>query len=163
MDIYNHLCLTDVSVKADLTNTGPRSFKLHCLKPWGYVPSDPDTSVLHDTGARWPHQRHSHWYACPCHFRQADIMHMAFTSTISSRDVHCGSLIGSGAPGPDIKAGTQGGIAILSHRCCLHWSVGIATAVCRFSTQTTIFTTTSSRLRHYNLERYRLVTFHWKK
>ena len=50
MDIYSHLCLTDVSVKAALINTGPRSFKLHCLKPWGYVPSDPDTSALHHTG-----------------------------------------------------------------------------------------------------------------
>ena len=45
MDIYSHLCLTEVSVKTALINTGPRPFKLHCLKPWGYVPNDPDTST----------------------------------------------------------------------------------------------------------------------
>ena len=43
MDIYYHLCLTDVSVKTALINTGPRPFTLHCLKPWGYAPNDPDT------------------------------------------------------------------------------------------------------------------------
>ena len=47
MDIYSHLCLTEVSVKTALINTGPRPFKLHCLKPWGYmyVPNDLDTST----------------------------------------------------------------------------------------------------------------------
>ena len=48
MNIYSHLCVTDVSVKAALINTGPRPFKLHCLKPWGYVPGDPDTSARAD-------------------------------------------------------------------------------------------------------------------
>ena len=50
MDIYN-LCLADVSIKAALISTGPRPFKLHCLKPWDIIPSDPDTSTLHHTGA----------------------------------------------------------------------------------------------------------------
>ena len=45
MDIYSHLCLADVSVKTALITTGPRPFKLHCLKPWGCVPNDPDTST----------------------------------------------------------------------------------------------------------------------
>ena len=48
MDIYSHLCVTDVSVKATLINTGPHPFTLHCLKPWGYVPGDPDTSTSAD-------------------------------------------------------------------------------------------------------------------
>ena len=52
MDIYSHLCLTDESVRAALIATGPQPFKLHCAKPWGYVPSDPDTSTVHHTAAR---------------------------------------------------------------------------------------------------------------
>ena len=53
MDIYSHLCLTDESVRAALIATGPRPFKLHCAKPWGYVPNDPDTRyMLHHTAAR---------------------------------------------------------------------------------------------------------------
>ena len=39
MDIYSHLCLTDESVREDLIATGPRPFKLHCIRPWGYVTS----------------------------------------------------------------------------------------------------------------------------
>ena len=50
MDIYSHLCLTGESVRADLIATGP--FKLHCVTPWGYVRSGPDTSTLHHTAAR---------------------------------------------------------------------------------------------------------------
>ena len=52
LDIYSHFCLTDESVRAALIATGPRPFKLHCLKPWGCVPSDPDTITLHHTAAR---------------------------------------------------------------------------------------------------------------
>ena len=51
MDIYSHLCLMDESVRAALIANGPRPFKLDCVKPWGYVPSDPDTSTLHHTAA----------------------------------------------------------------------------------------------------------------
>ena len=43
VDICSHLCLTDVSFKTMLINTGPRPFTLHCMKPWGCVPNDPDT------------------------------------------------------------------------------------------------------------------------
>ena len=43
VDIYSHLCLTDVSFKTMLINTGRRPFTLHCMKPWGCVPNDPDT------------------------------------------------------------------------------------------------------------------------
>ena len=52
MDIYSHLCLTDESFRAALIATGPRPFKLHCAQPWGYVPNDPDTSMLHHNAAR---------------------------------------------------------------------------------------------------------------
>ena len=52
MDIYSKLCITDESLRAALIATGPRPFKLHCVKPWGYVPSDPDTSTLHHTAVR---------------------------------------------------------------------------------------------------------------
>ena len=45
MDIYSHLCLTDVSVETALIQSGPRPFKLHCAKPWGYIPNDPDTGL----------------------------------------------------------------------------------------------------------------------
>ena len=34
-DIYGHLCLTDVSVKKALVDTGPRPFIIHCSTPWG--------------------------------------------------------------------------------------------------------------------------------
>ena len=34
-DIYGHLCLTDVSVKKALVDTGPRPFVLNCSTPWG--------------------------------------------------------------------------------------------------------------------------------
>ena len=52
MDICSHLCLTDESVRTALIATGPRPFKLHRAKPWGYIPNDPDTSTLHHTAAR---------------------------------------------------------------------------------------------------------------
>ena len=42
VDIYSHLCLVDVAFKTMLINTGPRPFTLHCMKPWGCVPNDPD-------------------------------------------------------------------------------------------------------------------------
>ena len=51
IDIYSHLCLTDESIRASLIATGPRPFRLQCAQPWGYVPNDPDTSVLHHTAA----------------------------------------------------------------------------------------------------------------
>ena len=35
MDIYSHLCLTDVSFKTALIQSGPRPFTLHCCTPWG--------------------------------------------------------------------------------------------------------------------------------
>ena len=35
IDIYSHLCLTDVAVKTALVDTGPRSFSLWCSAPWG--------------------------------------------------------------------------------------------------------------------------------
>ena len=34
-EIYSHLCLTDVSVKTALVDTGPRPFVLQCSTPWG--------------------------------------------------------------------------------------------------------------------------------
>ena len=46
--IYSHLCLTDVSFKTMLINTGLRPFTLHCMKPWGCVPNDPDTCPRSD-------------------------------------------------------------------------------------------------------------------
>ena len=52
MDIYGHLCLTDESFRDALIATGPRPFRLQCAQPWGYVPSDPDTSVLHHLAVR---------------------------------------------------------------------------------------------------------------
>ena len=45
-------CLTDESFRAALIAAGPRPFKLHCAQPQGYVPNDPDTSMLHHTAAR---------------------------------------------------------------------------------------------------------------
>ena len=50
--IYSHLCMTDESFKAALIDTGPRPFRLQCAQPRGYVPIDPDTSVLHHTAPR---------------------------------------------------------------------------------------------------------------
>ena len=52
IDIYSHLCLTDESFRAALIATGPRPFRLQCAQPWGNVPNQPDTSVLHHTAAR---------------------------------------------------------------------------------------------------------------
>ena len=52
MDIYGHFCLTDESFRGALIATGPRPFRLQCAQPWGYVPNDPDTSVLHHLAAR---------------------------------------------------------------------------------------------------------------
>ena len=50
--IYSHLCLTDESFRASLMATGTRPFRLQCAQPWGYVPNDPDTSILHHTAVR---------------------------------------------------------------------------------------------------------------
>ena len=69
MDIYSHLCITDVSVKTALIQSGPRPFKLCCSKPWGYVPNDPDTSSC-AKHRQWNY----HWYSRACHNRQTDIM-----------------------------------------------------------------------------------------
>ena len=52
MDIYSHLGLIDESVRIALITTWPGPFKLRCMKQWGYVPSDPDTSMLYHTAAR---------------------------------------------------------------------------------------------------------------
>ena len=52
IDIYSHLCVTDESFKAALIDTGPRPFRLQSAQPWGYVPIDPDTSVLHHIAPR---------------------------------------------------------------------------------------------------------------
>ena len=49
MDIYIHLCLTDVSFKTALIQSGPRPFTLHCCTPWGNIPTDPDTGVRAQT------------------------------------------------------------------------------------------------------------------
>ena len=35
LEIYGHLCLTDVAVKTALVDTGPRPFSLRCSAPWG--------------------------------------------------------------------------------------------------------------------------------
>ena len=43
MDIYGHLCLTDMAFKTALIQSGPRPFTLHCSMPWGDMPSDGDT------------------------------------------------------------------------------------------------------------------------
>ena len=43
MDIYSHLCMTDVSFKTPLIQSGPRPFTLHCGTPWGDIPNEPDT------------------------------------------------------------------------------------------------------------------------
>ena len=46
MDIYSHLCLTDVSFKRALIQSGPRPFTLHCCTPWGDMPNEADTDSL---------------------------------------------------------------------------------------------------------------------
>ena len=38
VDIYNHLCMTDESLKAALIDTGPRPFSLQCAQPWVMYP-----------------------------------------------------------------------------------------------------------------------------
>ena len=35
IEIYSHLCLTDITVKTALLESGPRPFHLSCLPPWG--------------------------------------------------------------------------------------------------------------------------------
>ena len=35
LEIYSHLCLTDIAVKTALLESGPRPFSLSCLPPWG--------------------------------------------------------------------------------------------------------------------------------
>ena len=34
-EIYSHLCLSDMTVKTALIDTGPRPFCLQCSTPWG--------------------------------------------------------------------------------------------------------------------------------
>ena len=43
IDIYSHLCLTDMAFKTALIDTGPRPFTLHCSRLWGDIHSDSDT------------------------------------------------------------------------------------------------------------------------
>ena len=45
MDIYGHLCLTDMAFKTALIESGPQRFTLHCSRPWGDMPSDDDTDT----------------------------------------------------------------------------------------------------------------------
>ena len=45
MDIYSHLCLTDVSFKTALIQSGPRPFTLNCCTTWGDIPNEPDTGL----------------------------------------------------------------------------------------------------------------------
>ena len=45
IEIYSHLCLTDVSVKTALTDTGPRLFSLQCSAPWGGLCDTPGADV----------------------------------------------------------------------------------------------------------------------
>ena len=47
IDIYSHLCVTDMALKTALIDTGPRPFTLHCSRPWGDIPDTSDT----DSGA----------------------------------------------------------------------------------------------------------------
>ena len=47
-DIYTYLCVTDMTFKSALVNTGPHPFTLQYLSPWGSVPSDPDTCLRAD-------------------------------------------------------------------------------------------------------------------
>ena len=35
IDIYGHLCLTNMAIKTALINTKPRPFSLRCSAPWG--------------------------------------------------------------------------------------------------------------------------------
>ena len=44
-EIYSHLCLTDVSVRTALTDTGPRPFNLQCSAPWGGLCDTPGAGV----------------------------------------------------------------------------------------------------------------------
>ena len=44
-DIYSHLCLTDIAVKTALLESGPRSFYLSCLPPWGGLPDVSTTEI----------------------------------------------------------------------------------------------------------------------
>ena len=46
MDIYGHLCVTDMAFKTALIESGPRPFTLHCSRPWGDIHSDSDTGSL---------------------------------------------------------------------------------------------------------------------
>ena len=138
LDVYTHLCLTDESVRAALIATGSRPFKLHCVKPWGHVPSDPDTSTLHHTAMRADlisdilidirvRATSNTWTAC--------------SWLTSMRPAECGPLIGCRAPGSEINACTHGGIVIRFRHCCLEWSYGLPVTVsrCLLSTLTTIF------------------------
>ena len=55
MDIYGHMCLTDMAFRTALVQSGPRPFTLHCSMPWGDMPSDADTGtsdILVDTCVR---------------------------------------------------------------------------------------------------------------
>ena len=45
MDIYSHLCLTDVSLQTALIQSGPRPFTLHCCTPLGDTPNEADTGL----------------------------------------------------------------------------------------------------------------------
>ena len=45
MDIYVHLCLTDVAFKTALIQSGPRPFTLHCSTPWGDMPNEAAMSL----------------------------------------------------------------------------------------------------------------------
>ena len=123
MDIYSHLCLTDVSVKTALIQSGPRPFKLHCSKPWGDIPNDPDTgslaNIVIDILIDTRHNRH------------ADIMQVARAWIFSARVTKCGVLIGSGTPRSSIKVDTRGGICITCHRCRSTRSAGIPLTVSR--------------------------------
>ena len=96
--ILSDICLTDESVRAALIATGPRPFKLHCAKPWGYVSSDPDTSTLHHTAAR------THLIS--------DILIDARIRATSDKLTPC----------TEINTGTLSGIIIRSHHFHLHWN-----------------------------------------
>ena len=124
MDVYSHLCLTDVSAKT-VIQSGPRPFKLHCAKLWGYIPNDPDTGlrasivsdILIDT----------------CVLATSDKLTSCIWLSFSTRVEKCGAFIGPGTPGAYIKADARGGIGIHSH-CMLirlecseyHWPLAAA-------------------------------------
>ena len=48
VEIYNHLCLTDTTLRSALVDTGPRPFTLECLSPWERILNDPDVSSRTD-------------------------------------------------------------------------------------------------------------------